>query len=90
MPCVAKRAVAIVLLGAVLAPVTAGAQTVLPGGANKAARAAGPANEAARLTGKERLGEKWQDEQRVDNCKVPLDKRGAAPRPDSCAPAPAQ
>jgi hypothetical protein len=36
------------------------------------------------LTGKERLGEKWKDEQRLDNCKVPPDKRGARPRPDSC------
>ena len=39
------------------------------------------------LTGKERLGEKWTDEQRVDNCKVPLDKRGTVPRPDTCATA---
>ena len=37
-------------------------------------------------TGKERLGEKWNDEQRVDNCKVPPDKRGPKPRPDACAP----
>jgi hypothetical protein len=36
------------------------------------------------LTGKERLGEKWTDEQRTDNCKVPLDKRGPKPRPDTC------
>ena len=28
-------------------------------------------------TGKERLGGKASDEQRVDNCKVPLDRRGA-------------
>ncbi len=38
------------------------------------------------LTGKERLGEKWQDEQRIDNCKVPIDKRGTKPRPDTCPP----
>jgi hypothetical protein len=37
------------------------------------------------LTGKERLGEKWMDEQRIDNCKVPVDKRGSKPRPDACA-----
>jgi hypothetical protein len=37
------------------------------------------------LTGKERLGEKWTDEQRVDNCRVPVDKRGAKPRPDACS-----
>jgi hypothetical protein len=36
------------------------------------------------LTAKERLGEKWTDEQRVDNCNVPLDKRGSKPRPDAC------
>jgi hypothetical protein len=35
-------------------------------------------------TGKERLGGKASDEQRVDNCKVPLDRRGATPRPDTC------
>ena len=33
-------------------------------------------------TGKERLGDKWQDEQRVDNCKVPEGLRGVKPRPD--------
>ena len=36
------------------------------------------------LTGKERLGEKWMDEQRIDNCKVPVDKRGPKPRPSTC------
>jgi hypothetical protein len=39
-------------------------------------------------TGKERLGGKWTDEQRLDNCKVPLDKRGSRPRPDTCAHVP--
>jgi hypothetical protein len=38
------------------------------------------------LTGKERLGKKWMDEQRMDNCRIPLDKRGSRPRPDSCSP----
>ena len=37
------------------------------------------------LTGKERLGPKWMDEQRVDNCKVPIDKRGTKSRPDTCS-----
>jgi hypothetical protein len=37
------------------------------------------------LTGKERLGSKWMDDQRVDNCKVPIDKRGAKSRPDTCS-----
>src|SRR5262245_66496206 len=36
------------------------------------------------LTGKERLGRKWMDEQRIDNCKVPIDKRGAKARRDHC------
>ncbi len=36
------------------------------------------------LTGKERLGPKWTDEQRIDNCNVPTDKRGTRPRPALC------
>jgi len=40
------------------------------------------------LTGKERLGRKWMDEQRIDNCKVPLDKRGTKARPNACPHAP--
>lgn len=40
------------------------------------------------LTGKERLGPKWTDEQRIDNCKVPVDKRGSRPRPSACSNAP--
>jgi hypothetical protein len=39
------------------------------------------------LTGKERLGRKWTDEQRIDNCNVPPDKRGPKPRPSACAEA---
>lgn len=35
-------------------------------------------------TVKERLDSKASDEQRVDNCKVPLDLRGPKPRPDDC------
>ena len=35
-------------------------------------------------TAKERLGGKASDEQRVDNCKVPVDLRGPKPRPDQC------
>ena len=40
------------------------------------------------LTGKERLGPKWTDEQRIDNCNVPVDKRGTKPRPSACANTP--
>jgi hypothetical protein len=35
-------------------------------------------------TGKERLGGKASDEQRLDNCKVPPELRGPTPRPDNC------
>ena len=35
-------------------------------------------------TGKERLGGKASDEQRVDNCKVPPELRGTMVRPDAC------
>jgi starvation-inducible outer membrane lipoprotein len=40
------------------------------------------------LTGKERLGRKWMDEQRIDNCNVPIDKRGTKTRPSGCHSAP--
>jgi hypothetical protein len=42
------------------------------------------ADSPATLTGKERLGRKWMDEQRIDNCNVPIDKRGSQPRPSVC------
>jgi hypothetical protein len=47
-----------------------------------------PIGTSPSLTGKERLGRKWMDEQRIDNCNVPPDKRGARPRPSSCARVP--
>ncbi len=50
--------------------------------------ATSPENIQPGLTGKERLGPKWTDEQRIDNCKVPLDRRGTKPRPSACADAP--
>lgn len=34
---------------------------------------------------KERLSDKASDEQRVDNCNVPVERRGTKVRPDSCA-----
>jgi hypothetical protein len=43
-----------------------------------------PPNMVDSLTGKERLGQKWMDEQRIDNCNVPTDKRGARPRSSAC------
>jgi hypothetical protein len=51
-------------------------------------RSASTANTPATLTGKERLGRKWMDEQRIDNCNVPVDKRGSKPRPSTCPHAP--
>ncbi len=38
-------------------------------------------------TGKERLGQKWTDEQRVDDCGVPAEMRGKRDRPDCSEPA---
>lgn len=32
-------------------------------------------------TAKERSSRKWFDEQRLDNCRVPVELRGATPRP---------
>ena len=29
-------------------------------------------------------GGEWMDEQRIDNCKVPINKRGNKPRLDTC------
>jgi len=43
-----------------------------------------PLKTGPQKTGKERLGSKADDEQRVDNCKVPPERRGPKPRPDSC------
>src|SRR5690606_15246438 len=47
--------------------------------------ASGAAMAAEMMTAKERLSDKASDEQRVDNCGVPLERRGPVPRPD-CAP----
>jgi len=40
---------------------------------------------AAAATGKERLGDKASDNQRVNDCRVPPEKRGPAKRPAECA-----
>lgn len=34
---------------------------------------------------KERLGDKSSDDQRVDNCHVPVAERGSKARPDDCS-----
>jgi hypothetical protein len=56
----------------------------------RAAPATPVAEGSSALTGKERLGDKWTDEQRVDNCNVPPDRRGQRPRPDACQNIPTQ
>ena len=57
-----------------------------PVAAESGMRPASPASRKAdTLTGKERLGPKWTDEQRIDNCNVPVDKRGSKPRSSVCS-----
>ena len=51
---------------------------------DSADHAAASKTSPAVLTGKERLGRKWMDEQRIDNCNVPAEKRGTKPRPATC------
>jgi hypothetical protein len=75
MKIVALHAVATVTLTPALASI--GATPRSEGGAKQVQ------TEPAR-TGKERLSGKASDEQRVDNCKVPIDLRGSTPRPDGC------
>ncbi len=64
-----------------LAPMAVEAQSAAPRPAPAGTTTPAP----GALTLKERLGAKWKDEQRVNNCKVPPEKRGAKPRPDACA-----
>jgi hypothetical protein len=47
---------------------------------------AGGARAGDDLTLKERLSDKASDEQRIDNCRVPMERRGTRPRP-GCADA---
>jgi hypothetical protein len=63
----------------------------VPAGAQNRPPVASPGSaedSPATLTGKERLGRKWMDEQRIDNCNVPIDKRGNKPRSAACARTP--
>jgi hypothetical protein len=80
-----RRLVLLTLFLAVL-PMSSLAQEQRPAAPSSAATAPlPPAAAPGRLTGKERLGEKWNDEQRLDNCNVPPEKRGPVPRPDDCS-----
>jgi hypothetical protein len=76
----AKGAIMTSFVVVMLAPTYLRAETAIHAGAAAIVSSKG----AAQLTGKERLGEKWKDEQRTDNCKVPAEKQGPKPRPDSC------
>lgn len=67
----------------------ASAQDKGPAGDQPTNDATEPLNLPEVLTGKERLGKKWMDEQRFDNCKVPIEKRGTKPRPTTCVQIPA-
>ena len=84
MQFLANQALAMTLMAAALASVDVSAQTSDQANSGQAVGRITPSNGAAGLTGKERLSEKWKDEQRIDNCKVPLDKRGTKVRLDSC------
>ena len=57
------------------------------------AQTPGGAGAQEKQTLKERLSDKASDNQRVDNCRVPAERRGSVPRPDCNAephpPAPA-
>jgi hypothetical protein len=55
-----------------------------PAGVARAGGQAGEAQPPPVRTGKERLAGKADDEQRVDNCKVPVALRGPKQRPDDC------
>ena len=79
MPSLHRSFMVSLLLGGLVSPTLA--QDAKRG---DSATAAAPATR----TGKERLGPKWTDEQRIDNCKVPPDKRGTKPRPNICPDAP--
>ena len=73
------------LATAALTPTLAEEQTPSTDAGTPRAGMASPSSQPKVLTGKERLGKKWMDEQRLDNCKVPIEKRGSKPRPDTCA-----
>ncbi len=74
----------LVLLLASFPTSAASAQDRLPSADPPPSAVTQPWDLPAGLTGKERLGRKWMDEQRIDNCKVPIDKRGTKPRPSTC------
>jgi hypothetical protein len=46
-----------------------------------ASQAAAQETKQETKTAKERSSRKWFDEQRLDNCRVPVELRGSTPRP---------
>jgi len=79
----------LVFLLTVFPALPASAQDRLHDPATASGAATRPSNSPASVAAKERLGRKWMDEQRIDNCNVPIDKRGTKPRPSTCHHAPA-
>src|SRR5262245_32162202 len=67
-----------------LCPIAVEASSLPPANAAVTAQPATP-QPATPKTGKERVSDKASDEQRVDNCKVPLERQGTKPRPSDCA-----
>ncbi|MBN3754413.1 hypothetical protein G3N95_15795 [Paraburkholderia sp. Tr-20389] len=61
------------------------ALAVMCGAVSPLAAAQGDAAASEPKTLKERLGDKASDDQRVDNCKVPVAERGSKVRPDDCS-----
>jgi hypothetical protein len=86
---IGRRLLAIIPLVVALASPLVGQEQPRAADGRAAAPSVGspaPSSPPKVLTGKERLGEKWKDEQRIDNCNVPIEKRGPKPRPDTCGP----
>jgi hypothetical protein len=67
-----------------VAPLTIVAIAAEEKAASNQSAAEGPPEKADPKTLKERLGDKASDEQRINNCKVPVEQRGSKPRPDHC------
>jgi hypothetical protein len=68
----------------VAAPVPGFAKAAEASAASHQSAAESQPDNADPKTLKERLGDKASDEQRVNNCKVPVDQRGSKSRPDRC------
>lgn len=71
------------VLFAILFTAAAARPAVAADGDGRPAVVARPASPAHARTGKERLSDKASDEQRVDDCKVPVERR-TQDRPVSC------